>query len=322
MKSKTMILMGLAVACGLGASYMTSRLLAERSSADEEKVKIVVAKKNLNIGQRIAKPDELFEYKEVSRDAVPPDAITDMETLKDKSLKQPRNLGEAITPASLRGKGEQLPVPEHHVAMGLKVNLEGQASGFASLPGSRVNVFQTVIKGKAYSQLLLSDVLVLAADINVDSKGELASPAQVVTFALKLEDALKISLAKELGSLSLALSRGDEKLHDTKTVIFQKDIEPKLDKKDSITEPDIVEQTPKKDPPKIEIQPDTTPNIVKGYYDIVSGIESGAREVIRIYWQQVEDGPIEITGRELIESTRVQPNPANRPAPKGSRNEI
>ena len=32
MKPKTMILMGLAIVCGLGASYMTSRLLAERNA--------------------------------------------------------------------------------------------------------------------------------------------------------------------------------------------------------------------------------------------------------------------------------------------------
>ncbi len=33
MKPKTMILMVVAVVCGLGASYMTSRLLADRSRA-------------------------------------------------------------------------------------------------------------------------------------------------------------------------------------------------------------------------------------------------------------------------------------------------
>ena len=43
MKPKTLILMVVAVTCGLGASYMTSRLLAERQPEDTEKVKILVA---------------------------------------------------------------------------------------------------------------------------------------------------------------------------------------------------------------------------------------------------------------------------------------
>ena len=52
MKPKTLILMVVAVVCGLGASYMTSRLLAERDDkpADQPamtKVKVLVAKKDL-----------------------------------------------------------------------------------------------------------------------------------------------------------------------------------------------------------------------------------------------------------------------------------
>ena len=42
------MLMGVAIACGLGASYMTSRLLAERQSDDEPKITVLVARKALN----------------------------------------------------------------------------------------------------------------------------------------------------------------------------------------------------------------------------------------------------------------------------------
>ena len=77
MKPKTMILMVLAITCGLGASYMTSRLLAERTTPEEEKVEILVATKNLSVGQRLTKPEELFEKKQVTKDLEPPDAIKD-----------------------------------------------------------------------------------------------------------------------------------------------------------------------------------------------------------------------------------------------------
>ena len=51
MKSKTLILLVVAIVCGLAASYMTSQLLAERNNTGpeqtEEKIQILVAKKNL-----------------------------------------------------------------------------------------------------------------------------------------------------------------------------------------------------------------------------------------------------------------------------------
>ena len=101
MKPKTMILMGLAIVCGLGASYMTSRLLAERSAPEEEKVAILVAKRHVSVGERILKPDEMFEIKLVSKESEPPDAIKDMDALKGKNMKQGRNKGDHITAANL-----------------------------------------------------------------------------------------------------------------------------------------------------------------------------------------------------------------------------
>ena len=76
MKPKTMILMGLAIVCGLGASYMTSRLLADRSPAEEERVEILFAKNNLRVGQALTNPEELFDKKFVTKENEPPDAIT------------------------------------------------------------------------------------------------------------------------------------------------------------------------------------------------------------------------------------------------------
>lgn len=53
MKSKTVILMVVAVVCGLAASYMTSRLLADRN----EKIKVLVAKRKFNRWTHVKNPD-------------------------------------------------------------------------------------------------------------------------------------------------------------------------------------------------------------------------------------------------------------------------
>ena len=50
MKPKTLVLMVVAVTCGLGASYMTSRLLAERNTDDAEKIAVLVAKRQIDTG--------------------------------------------------------------------------------------------------------------------------------------------------------------------------------------------------------------------------------------------------------------------------------
>src|SRR5947207_2202111 len=105
MKPKTLILMVVAVVCGLGASYMTSRLLAERDDkpADQPavvKVKVLVAKKDLPMHTPLKlKVEDYFTEREVVKDDAPKDALTkdDLAKLKGKYLKVGRRTGDTIT---------------------------------------------------------------------------------------------------------------------------------------------------------------------------------------------------------------------------------
>ena len=66
MKPKTMILMVVAVVCGLAASYMTSRLLADKTPPPPAAtVTVLVAKQKINAWTPIKNPEELFVAKEV-----------------------------------------------------------------------------------------------------------------------------------------------------------------------------------------------------------------------------------------------------------------
>jgi Flp pilus assembly protein CpaB len=211
MKPKAYIFAGLAIVCGLGASYMTSRLLAERTTEDAEKIEILVAKRQLNVGERIVRPDDMFEMKAVLKENEPPDAIKDFEAVKGKIMKQGRNKGDHVTASNLYDK-DLLDIPEGHQAVGLAVNLATTAHGLATLPGSRVNLILTVRGNDPRSssaRVLLQNVLVLAADGRTNREGGegAMAPASVVTFALTQKDALKVSLAKELGILSLSLRK-------------------------------------------------------------------------------------------------------------------
>src|SRR5437764_14801282 len=64
MKPKTMILMVVAVACGLAASYMTSKLLAERKAQPpEDRVPVLVAKTKVPKYTHLKDPSKYFEQK-------------------------------------------------------------------------------------------------------------------------------------------------------------------------------------------------------------------------------------------------------------------
>lgn len=213
MKPKTMILMVVAVACGLGASYMTSRLLADRNQ-DLEKVPILVAKKKINMGELIKAPEELFEEKLFIKGDEPKLAINEFDKLKGQQLKRPLRAGDFVTAEDLRGDnslGLDTQLPDGHQAIGIRVNPETIAGGFASLPNSKVNIISTVKRSsdrESYAKILLENVLVLAADdkMRVGEDGR-AMPANVVTVALKPEDVLKLELAKTQGMISLALRK-------------------------------------------------------------------------------------------------------------------
>jgi Flp pilus assembly protein CpaB len=275
MKPKAMILMGIAIACGLGASYMTSRLLADRSDADQETVEVLVAKRNLSIGERITKPEELFEKKTILKEMDTPDTIKDLDALKGKILKQSRNKGDTITPNSTFNEKDNLDIPEGHQAVGLRVNLETSAHGLATLPHSRVDLiwFQRAERPEdARIDVLLQDVLVLAADGKIDRDG-LTAVAQVVVLALTREQVLAVNFAKETGNLSLSLRSPGDKNKEPVAGFYGREFRdrkvPEIAKKQaaeatSQNEPPPVAKVEPKQPPKeiAKEQPKVTPPVV------------------------------------------------------------
>lgn len=256
MKPKTIVLIVLALTCGLGASYMTSRLLAERGQPEEpEKVEILVAKQNLSVHQIINRPEEMFEMKAVTKENEPPDAIKDFEALKGKKLKTGRNKGDHITAGNLYDKNAGLEVPRGYKAIGVRVNLETTAMGLASLPGKHVDL-QLTIGGQNLADhkamQLLENVLVLAADIETNSEGKLAAPAQIVTFALKQEDILRVNVAMNMGIIRLII-RDPEDTSETKVFSMTgRDILEKNRKPEQpVTPPPVAKQ---ETPPPVEVK--------------------------------------------------------------------
>jgi len=211
MKPKTMVLMMVAVGCGLVASYMTSKLIADRGSGEPEqpRVKVLVAKKKLKALTNLAKPEELFAEKELPQDVVPKKAVKGFEELKDKRLNKPMSEESIVTTDDLISKdliGMQATLPPGMRAIGLKVNPEALAGGFV-LPNAHVDVVSVTNDGEATSQIILQDMLVLAVDLqsNYDPEKGTAMLGSTVTLAATPDEAQRLLLASRLGELRLLL---------------------------------------------------------------------------------------------------------------------
>jgi Flp pilus assembly protein CpaB len=316
MKPKTMILMGLAIVCGLGASYMTSRLLAERQAPEDEKVEILVAKKPLSVGERMINPEDFFERKAVVKADEPPDAIKDFDQIKGKVMRSSRNRGDHITAANLLDKN-RLDIPEGTQAVGLPVNLMTTLHGLATLPGSRVDVILTVRHNdinNTFAKTIVRNVLVLAADGRVTPEGEIIAPASVVTVALNNKDMLIANAAKEMGILTLSLRKLDD---DSKAELDTIDGRTLLNgpKKE---EPKVaVAPAPKIDPTPV-VQPPEGPKGTPGTLEIVSG-----NSVQTTKYRRLDNGDVEFDDGTSYSAPplRTQPRPQQQqqpaPAPKG-----
>src|SRR5437667_6459099 len=141
MKPKNLLLMVVAVVCGLAASYMTSRVIAERGAqSDVEKVTVLVARRNLAMGTLIHDPEKLFEERQFTKGEEPKKAIRNFEELKGR-LNKPLAAEQFVTADDLndRDKDGLAGVMRRGMrAVGLNVNAASVVGGFV-LPHSHVD---------------------------------------------------------------------------------------------------------------------------------------------------------------------------------------
>ncbi len=211
MKSKTIILMGVAIVCGLLASYMTSRLLAEREDqqpqqADVEKVKILVAKQNIPFGTSLSDPEKYFVEKSFTKVEEPTKALRNFDEIRGKWMARPLGSESHVTKEDLTDKGNiglMADLPPGMRAIAIRVNAETLAGGFV-LPRSRVDVVLTVPNEE--SQIILQDMLVLAVDTTAArTDGQTTIIGGTVTLQTTPDEAEQLAHAQANGQLRLIL---------------------------------------------------------------------------------------------------------------------
>jgi pilus assembly protein CpaB len=231
MRPKSLLLLALALGCGLVASIGISQVMERngRPQAALETVPIYVALHNINLGDPIDM--SMLSLQEWPKDKVPRGAISDPAELEGRRPRTAIIEGEPILDAKLLAKG-QIADPIRAIAPGMRlktiaVNAESSSAGLLG-PGDRVDV-QLFVKAdrnnnimQAQSKVILQNVRVFAVDSTVQRTsegGEERTLAKTVSLMLTPEQATKMTLAENLGEISLIpRNPDDESVGDIATI--------------------------------------------------------------------------------------------------------
>jgi pilus assembly protein CpaB len=178
--------------------------------------KVVVARTTLFFGNRI----NADQIREISwpADSVPPGAFSSVQELLD--AEKPRTVlrtieaNEPILASKISGAGEKATlsaiITEEMRAMTIRVNDVIGVAGFI-VPGDRVDVLLTRDAGSGRDQanqitdILLQNVKVLGIDQLASDNQEKPVVVEAVTVEVSPEQSQKLTLASQVGSLTLAL---------------------------------------------------------------------------------------------------------------------
>jgi pilus assembly protein CpaB len=227
MKSKSLMLMMVAMGCGLVAAYMTARLTARNNDETE---RVLVSKAEIKIGTVIKEPEKLFTEMEF-RKGTAVNAVYDLEKLKDKIVTRTVRPGQFVVPDDLSSNFGINP-PKGTKAMAIKVDPANAVAGFV-MPGSRVDVLATIGEGGGSSQnskpevvTVLQNQEVLAVDrISMRPDGQQAvETINTVTLAVTPNNAQRLELALRLSGGMVRLLLRDQNDNEIKRLTRTKSI--------------------------------------------------------------------------------------------------
>jgi pilus assembly protein CpaB len=248
MKQKNLVLMVVAVGCGLVAAFLTSQMSAKQP--DAEKVDVIVASKDLQVGTSYTKDDlsKILKRRSIAKDAVPPGIIEAEEELLEKRLTRNIRADEMINKADL-SKGVVVSIPAGMSMVSLPINLQNAVHGFV-MPGSKVDVLASVtLNNKVRVMPILVNMLVLAVDASIapPNQGVAVQSVSTVSFAVDNKQALLIQLAKARHCEMTLLLRNDKDAEHEIDRGYKIDEVVKLLENGEIKEPTNAE-APNKDP--------------------------------------------------------------------------
>lgn len=226
MRPKSLLLLALALGCGLVASIGISQVMEKKETVvGYETEPIYVANVNINLNDPI--DPSMVSLHDWPKGKVPPGAIKSLDELESRRPRTTIYQGEPILEGKLMAEGEvHDPIGSIPPGMRLKtisVDAEKSAAGLLS-PGDRVDIQLFVGRNPqqgfntAKTRIILQNIRIYAVDQTVQRAaegGEDRSIAKTVSLLLTPQQANKIALAEQVGTLNLIpRSPGDEAVTD------------------------------------------------------------------------------------------------------------
>ncbi len=205
MKQKNMVLVAVAVACGLVAALLTSYSSAGSKPKSEESVAVLVAAKDLPVGTWLKK-DTINEYvvvKEFPAGTAPQVFVGNIDELADKRVIRTIRKGDSFNPKDV-SKSAAIAPPDGYGMMSIPCTLDETVTGFVQ-PGSKVNILASIPSrrqgDKAAVVTFLHDMLVLAVDgsSTILPDAPVSASVGTVSFAVTSSTAQLLHAAKTRG---------------------------------------------------------------------------------------------------------------------------
>lgn len=214
MRHRAILLLASALALGLISVALARQWLGHKPAAalaPPDTATVVVARSALAAGTRLTR-DDLSEIAWPAA-SVPPGALSSIDTLlADKergAVVRPIDKGEPVLASKLGAQGRpglSAQIGGDRRAITIRVNDVLGVAGFV-LPGDRVDVLLTRDLGpdNPVTDVLLQRVKVLGIDQEASERKDKPMVARAVTLEVSPEEAQRITLATEVGTLSLSL---------------------------------------------------------------------------------------------------------------------
>lgn len=218
MRARAFLLLGLAVVLAIAAVFLVRDYLERQSAPDvvvEQAIPlstVVVARTKLVFGNRIGR--EHLREVQWPVDGVPQGAFKTIDELlgdgEERVALRTIEAGEAILPGKVTGFGEKATlsavIDKAMRAVTIRVNNISGVAGFV-VPGDKVDILVTRKDndGKPTTDILLQNVKVLGIDQKASEDLDKPSVAKALTLEVTPIQAQKLTLAQQVGQLSLVL---------------------------------------------------------------------------------------------------------------------
>lgn len=312
MKMKSLILIFIALGCGLVATIGISQVMERNSGSSDAPipmVQILVAKADIDIGKALDANSVQLEEWPTAR--VPEGALRSLDEVADKFPQTRFYKGEPILQAKISDQnGSPVDkIPDGYRTATIKVEADTVMEGIG--PGDRVDVLVILKKGGEIRQTgaypILKNVRVFSKGAQteriVDNKNQQVR-SQTISLLLKPDQCREIALADEMGTIRLALRNpNDDPADDKDEAVPLSDLlsgkSSDGDKKEGTSETFATAPVPVVAPPAMEL--------AKG--PVFSMLVQGPNEFKSYEWAEGNSLPTETTVLSIGAGTAGEPLP-------------